>query len=39
MLLVSNNPLWIIRLLRHSVLDTASVNEIAGQARNDANDE
>ena len=33
----ANNPLWIIRHLRHSVLDTESVNEIAGQARNDVN--
>ncbi len=30
----ANNPLWIIRSKRHSVLDTESV-EIAGQAHND----
>jgi serine phosphatase RsbU (regulator of sigma subunit) len=33
----ANNPLWIIRLVRHSALDAESVNEIAGQARNDGN--
>ena len=31
----ANNPVFILRLIRHSVLDTESDNEIAGQARND----
>jgi riboflavin-specific deaminase-like protein len=31
----ANNPLWLIRSVRHSGLDPESVNEIAGQARND----
>ncbi|MCB9334744.1 MAG: tetratricopeptide repeat protein [Flavobacteriales bacterium] len=33
----ANNPLWVIRPLRHSVLDTESSNnqEIAGRASND----
>jgi hypothetical protein len=33
----ANNPLWIIRQVRHSGLDPESNVEIAGQARNDEN--
>ena len=31
----ANNPVFIIRLVRHSVLDTESDNEVTAQARND----
>ena len=33
----ANNPIWIIRTIRHSGLDPESIPEIAGQARNDEN--